>query len=126
MCARNYHSYTHLILALSIVRKPTVWGFISSKIICMHDIGLPNGVVFVFVRTPPTPPVLLMFPFMYGIQVEANPPLPMEGLSADAAMSAPAVTLNEVSSRPTANVSMCQDHAMHVRTLESVHTSSYT
>ena len=25
------HSYTHLILALGIVREPTVWGFITSK-----------------------------------------------------------------------------------------------
>ena len=27
------HSYTHLILALGIVREPTVWGFIASKYI---------------------------------------------------------------------------------------------
>ena len=29
----NSHSYTHLILALGIVREPTVWGFITSKYI---------------------------------------------------------------------------------------------
>ena len=28
VCARNSHSYTRLILALGIVRKSTVWGFI--------------------------------------------------------------------------------------------------
>ena len=27
------HSYTHLILALCIVREPTIWGFITSKYI---------------------------------------------------------------------------------------------
>ena len=43
MYASNYHSYTHLILALGIVRRPTVWGFITSQYpICIHDIGLPN------------------------------------------------------------------------------------
>ena len=29
----NSHRYTHLILALGIVREPTVWGFITSKYI---------------------------------------------------------------------------------------------
>ena len=38
-CARNYHSYTHLILALGIVRAPTVWGFMTSKYSCTHNIG---------------------------------------------------------------------------------------
>ena len=42
MCASNSHSYTHLILALSIVRKPTVWGFITSNYPGIHDIGLPT------------------------------------------------------------------------------------
>ena len=42
MCASNSHSYTHLILALGIVRKPTVWVFITSKYLGTHDIGLPN------------------------------------------------------------------------------------
>ena len=41
VCARNYHRYTHLILALSIVREPTVWGCMTSKYSCTHDIGLP-------------------------------------------------------------------------------------
>ena len=43
MCASNSHSYTHLILAVGIVRKPTVWVFITSKYPGTHDIGLPNG-----------------------------------------------------------------------------------
>ena len=42
MYASNSHSYTHLILALSIVREPTIWGFITSKYSGTHDIGLPN------------------------------------------------------------------------------------
>ena len=42
MCASNSHSYTHLILALGIVREPTVWGFITSEYPGTHDIGLPN------------------------------------------------------------------------------------
>ena len=29
----NSNSYTHLILALGIVREPTVWGFITTKYI---------------------------------------------------------------------------------------------
>ena len=43
MHASNYHSYTHLIQALGIVRKPTVWVFITSKYHGTHDIGLPNN-----------------------------------------------------------------------------------
>ena len=42
MCASNSHSYTHLIQALGIVRKPTVWVFITSKYPGTHDIGLPT------------------------------------------------------------------------------------
>ena len=30
--ASNSHSYTHLILALGIVREPTLWGFITHTI----------------------------------------------------------------------------------------------
>ena len=33
MYASNSHSYTHLILALGIVREPTVWVFITSNIL---------------------------------------------------------------------------------------------
>ena len=33
------HSYTHLILALGIVREPIIWGFITSKYPGIHDIG---------------------------------------------------------------------------------------
>ena len=40
MCARNSHSYTHLVLALGIVRKPTVWGFITSRYPGTHDMTL--------------------------------------------------------------------------------------
>ena len=39
MCASNSHSYTHLILALGIIREPTIWGFITSKYPGTHDIG---------------------------------------------------------------------------------------
>ena len=42
MCASNSYSYTHLILALGIVREPTVWVFITLKYPGTHDIGLPN------------------------------------------------------------------------------------
>ena len=42
MYASNSHSYTHLILALGIVREPTVWVFITSQYPGIHDIGLPN------------------------------------------------------------------------------------
>ena len=42
MCASNSHSYTHLILALGIVREPTVWVFITSKYPGTRVIGLPN------------------------------------------------------------------------------------
>ena len=27
----NSHSYTHLVLALGIIREPTIWGFITTK-----------------------------------------------------------------------------------------------
>ena len=41
MYAINSHSYTHLILALDIVREPTIWGFITkfSQYPGIHDIG---------------------------------------------------------------------------------------
>ena len=45
MYASNSHSYTHLILALGIVRGLTVWGFITSKYLGTHDIGLPTVIV---------------------------------------------------------------------------------
>ena len=38
MYASNSHSYTHLILALGIVREPTVWDFITSTYPGIHDI----------------------------------------------------------------------------------------
>ena len=44
MYASNYHTYTHLILALGIVRKPTIWGFITLHYPGIHDIGLLNKV----------------------------------------------------------------------------------
>ena len=40
MYASNSHSYTHLILALGIVREPTIWVFITSKYPDIRDIGL--------------------------------------------------------------------------------------
>ena len=44
MYASNSHSYTHLILALVIVRKPTVWGlFITSEYPGIYDIGLSTS-----------------------------------------------------------------------------------
>ena len=46
MCASNSHSYTRLILALGIVREPTVWWFITSEYPGIHAIGLPNFSVF--------------------------------------------------------------------------------
>ena len=42
MYASNSHSYTHLVLALGIVREPTVWVFITSAYPGTHDIGLPT------------------------------------------------------------------------------------
>ena len=42
MYASNSHSYAHSILALGIVREPTVWGFITSQYPGIHDIGLPT------------------------------------------------------------------------------------
>ena len=42
MYASNSHSYTHLILALGIVREPMVWVCITSKYPGIHDIGLPT------------------------------------------------------------------------------------
>ena len=40
--ARNSHSYTHLTMALGIVREPTVWVFITLEYPGIHDIGLPS------------------------------------------------------------------------------------
>ena len=39
MYARNSHSYTHLILALGIVREPTVWGLLLHNILTYNDTG---------------------------------------------------------------------------------------
>ena len=43
MYASNSHSYTHLILALSIVREPTIWVFITEEYPGIHDIGLATS-----------------------------------------------------------------------------------
>ena len=44
MYASNSHSYTHLILALGIVREPTVWVFITSNVLAhMTLAGLLMG-----------------------------------------------------------------------------------
>ena len=45
--ASNSHIYTHLILALGIVREPVVWGFITSQYTGIHDIGLPTNTLVV-------------------------------------------------------------------------------
>ena len=50
VCARYYHSYTHLILAQGIVREPTVWGFIASTYSCTHGIG--RATVLICHHTP--------------------------------------------------------------------------
>ena len=42
MYASNSHSYTHLILALGIVREPTIWVFITTEYPGIHYIGLAN------------------------------------------------------------------------------------
>ena len=42
MYARHSHGYTHLILALGIVRKPTIWGFITLQYPGIHGIDLPS------------------------------------------------------------------------------------
>ena len=49
MYASNSHSHTHLILALGIVREPTVWGFIIHNILAymtsawlLHDPRSPR------------------------------------------------------------------------------------
>ena len=39
MYANNSHTYTHLIIALGIVRNPTIWGLITPKYSCTHDIA---------------------------------------------------------------------------------------
>ena len=39
VCARNSHSYPYLTQALGIGIEPTVWGFMTSKYSCTHDIG---------------------------------------------------------------------------------------
>ena len=43
MYVSTSHSYTHLIIALGIVRKPTVWVCITLEYpgIQCHNIGLP-------------------------------------------------------------------------------------
>ena len=42
MYSSDSHSYTHLILALGIVREPTVWGVFTSQYPNIHDIGRAN------------------------------------------------------------------------------------
>ena len=43
MYASNSHSYTHLILALGIVRERISWVFITSRYPGIHDTGLPSN-----------------------------------------------------------------------------------
>ena len=41
----HVQSYTHLILALGIIREPTVWGLLLHNILAyIHAIGLPKNV----------------------------------------------------------------------------------
>ena len=44
MHASNSQSYTHLILALGIVREPTIRVFITSEYPGTHDMGLPTSI----------------------------------------------------------------------------------
>ena len=69
MCASNSHSYTHLIQALGIVRKPTVWVFITSKYLGTHDIGLPIILRVARVSQSTHPPLPL----------DSSPPAPSVG-----------------------------------------------
>ena len=50
MYASNSHSYTHLILALGIVREPTVWNYITSQYPGTHDIGLGKHTIYYSIR----------------------------------------------------------------------------
>ena len=60
MYASHSHSYTHLILALGIVRKPTVWGLLLQIYPGIHDTGLPIIMIILsntpdrLTRCPPT------------------------------------------------------------------------
>ena len=38
--ARNYHSYTHLLLALGIIREPKIWWLIKSKYLAVLLTGV--------------------------------------------------------------------------------------
>ena len=43
MCASRSHSYTHLILALGIIRESTIWGFITSQILAFMTLVAYQG-----------------------------------------------------------------------------------
>ena len=64
MYASNYHSYTHLIRALGIVREPTVCWFVTSEYPGIHDIGLPSfsRVGSAFLITPRMTPIFPLNP----------------------------------------------------------------
>ena len=50
MCARSYYSYTHLILAMGIVRERIVWGFMTSTYSAhnvMTLVGLPSNIIII-------------------------------------------------------------------------------
>ena len=63
MYASNSHSYTHLILALDIVKEPTVWVFITSEYPGIHVIGLPTHVVLMCTWRAHMTPVKHIFYF---------------------------------------------------------------
>ena len=49
MCPSNSHSYTHLILALDIVREPTVWWYITPNILAYMKLA---GLTTASIRVP--------------------------------------------------------------------------
>ena len=52
MYASNSHSYTHLVLALGIVRKPTVWGYGLSLQNILESTQYMTYVVYVYGHRP--------------------------------------------------------------------------
>ena len=61
----NYYSYTHLIQALGIVRKPTMRDFLKSKYSCTHDI---DRAIYV-VGTNMTPSTHGLFDFHFSPKI---------------------------------------------------------
>ena len=121
MCARNNHSYTHLILALGIVRKPTVWRLLLHNTPA-HMTWLGDQVMqdeLIYQLRAARPPVSPKSPSkLTGVFPTRLSLVDIQVLIGGAIVPAPAV-LASTRSSISARLKLVQEHSSPVATLIS-------